>query len=75
MMTDKSEKSWPSFNEELTRKTTEVLARWTDKYESGKITKREYYVLVNALWDVTSGLCDNQLSHLLAAIEKDLRKK
>lgn len=64
---------WPQHVEELGRKTTEVLDRWSRLYNAGKITKREFYILVSGLYDATSGLIPKDLMDLMADIHKDLR--
>lgn len=71
-MSDDS-KEWPSFADELGRKTSEVLAKWTTAYDAGKITIKEYYLVIVSLYDSTSGLMPRELSDLLANIEKELR--
>lgn len=72
-MTDTDD--WPSFAEELGRKTTEQLEKWTAKFEDGKLNRREYFVVVSALYDATSGIIDKSISDLLADIHRDLRAK
>ena len=64
---------WPSFNAELGRKTSEVLDKWTNAYDAGKIALKEYYLIVVSLYDSTSGLVPKDISNLLADIEKELR--
>lgn len=71
-MTDDS-KEWPGFAEELGRKTAEVLAKWTAAYDAGRITIKEYYLVIVSLYDSTSGLMPREVSDLLANIEKELR--
>lgn len=65
---------WPDHHEELGRKTMTVLEQWTERYNAGKITTREFYILVSALYDATSGLMDKEFSALLANIHRDLRR-
>lgn len=74
MMPTKVESDWPEHHEELGRKTMTVLHQWTERYEAGKITLREYYILVSGLYDATSGLMDREFSELLANIHRDLRR-
>lgn len=64
---------WPEHHEELGRKTTAVLERWTKQYDAEKITAREYFILVTGLYDATSGLIDREISKLLADIHEELR--
>lgn len=65
--------NWPSFADELGRKTADVLDRWMTAYESGKISLKELYLIVNAIYDTTSGLAPREISDLLADTEKELR--
>lgn len=64
---------WPGHTQELTRKTSGVLEHWAAKYDANKITLREFYIVVSALYDTTSGLIDRDTSDLLASIHKELR--
>lgn len=64
--------NWPSFAEELGRKTTEILEKRIAQYESGKITKREFFLIVNDLYDATSGLNDRDIILILADLHKEL---
>jgi hypothetical protein len=64
---------WPSHTAELDRKTTDVIERYTSAYDAGTITKREYFILISALYDTTSGLIPKPTSDLLADIHRDLR--
>lgn len=63
---------WPSHNRELTRKATEQLSRFTTMYEGGKISKREYFLIISVLYDTTSGLIEMDVSNLMADIHKGL---
>lgn len=65
---------WLEHNKELSRKTTAVLEDWSKRYDAGKITRREYFILVTGLYDATSGLVERDVSKLLAAIHEELRK-
>ena len=67
--------NWPSLAEELGRKTSAQLEKWTTAYEAGTLSKREYYITVSALYDATSGIIDKAVSNLLADIHRDLRAK
>ncbi|MDE4297176.1 hypothetical protein PXK56_18485 [Phaeobacter gallaeciensis] len=64
---------WPSHTEELTRKTSEQLDKWSKAYDAGKITKREFFIVVTTLYDTTSGLIKKDLSDLIADIHAELR--
>lgn len=65
--------NWPSHTEELGRKITAVIQRWMTAYHAGKITLKEFYLIVNSVYDTTSGLAPREVSTLLADIEKELR--
>lgn len=65
---------WPSHTAELTRKASEQLAKWSEKYDQGKISRREFYIALTVLYDTTSGLIEKELMNLIADIDKDLRK-
>ncbi len=65
---------WPSFSAELTRKTLAQVDLYTKGYDAAKITKREYFILISALYDATSGLLARDASDLLADIHAELRK-
>ncbi len=67
------EDEWPSYAEELGRKMSEVLEKWTKLYDANRITIKEYYLIVTSLYDTTSGLAPRDLSDLLANIEKEIR--
>jgi hypothetical protein len=64
---------WPGHVEELTRKTAQTLDKWSKAYDCKAISKREFYIMVSALYDTTSGLIEKPLSDMLADIHKDLR--
>lgn len=64
---------WPGFADELGRKMSEVLDKWSGAYDRGRITLKEYYLVVVSLYDSTSGLAPREISDLLAHIEKELR--
>lgn len=64
---------WPSHADELTRKTSEQLAKWNGAYSAGAISKREFYITVSALYDATMGLIHRDVSDLMADIHKELR--
>lgn len=64
---------WPSHMEELSRKAADQLDKWTAAYNAKKISKREYFLVINVLYDTTSGIVDDGLSSLLADIHADIR--
>lgn len=64
--------NWPSMAEELHRKIADTLDKRVKQYEAGKITLREFFLIVNDLYDATSGLATKEISDLLADIHKGL---
>lgn len=54
---------WPTHVEELSRKLNDQLKKKMDAHAKGRISDREFYLLVNLMWDLCSGL----------AFEADLR--
>lgn len=64
---------WPSYASELGRKTTEQIEKWSNAYDAGKITKREYFIVISTLYDATIGLNPKDISDLMADIHKELR--
>lgn len=69
-----SKDEWPSFNAELTRKTTEQLQIWTDRYDKGTIKLATMICVISVLYDTTSGMIERDVSNLLADIHRDLMK-
>lgn len=63
---------WPSFSEELTRKTTEQLQIWADSFDKGVIKLSTMIAVVGTLYDTTSGLIDKDVSNLIADVHRDL---
>jgi hypothetical protein len=66
---------WPSLGAELGRKTSEVIDKWMAAYDAGRITLKEFYLIVVSVYDSTSGLAPRDISDLLANIEKELRNE
>lgn len=66
---------WPSFNAELTRKTTDQLQLWTGRYDRGEIPLSVMLSVVSAIYDTTSGMIEKDVSTLLADIHKDLMRE
>lgn len=64
---------WPSFAEELGRKAITTLEKWLLRYDAGKITRRELYVLVDGLHDTCSGLVPRSDLEVLEKIHKGIR--
>lgn len=66
--------TWPSHTDELSRKTLNQLLEWSDKYEKNEITSHEYFLIINVLYDTTSGLVASEVSTLFAHIHTDIVK-
>lgn len=65
---------WPSHTQELTRKTSEQLQIWTERFDKGAINAKTMLCVVATLYDTTSGLIERDLSSLLADIHRDLMR-
>lgn len=63
---------WPSHTAELTRKTTDQLNTWSERYDRGIINLKTFLSVVSALYDTTSGMIATDVSALLANIHRDL---
>lgn len=66
---------WPTFAEELGRKGLSTLKKWSDRYEAGKITARELYIVTDALFDTMSGIAPWSDTDIVAAVHQDLREQ
>lgn len=66
--------NWPTYADELTRKASGTLERWLQRYEAKKITRREMFVLTDALWDTISGLAHEDFLRVLEQLHQELRK-
>jgi len=76
MMTDEFKQQnseWVSFNTELTRKLEQQIERWVKNHTEGKITDRELFVAVSALWDTCAGLVQEGPLRMLEQIHTELR--
>lgn len=73
MSIDPAAAEWPTHVEELSRKLNEQLARKTKAHTEGKISDREFYLLVNCMWDLTAGLVFESDSRTLEAVHAALR--
>jgi hypothetical protein len=64
---------WPTHVEELSRKLNDQLAKKMKAHAEGKIDDRTFYLLVNTMWDLTSGLVFEADSRTLEAVHAALR--
>lgn len=67
--------SWPNFADELGRKSTDVIDRWMKQYEAGHLSLREFFLIVTAVYDTTSGLAPRDISTMMATIHEELRNE
>jgi adenylate kinase len=67
--------NWPSHRDELTTKLSATTEKWVKAHSAGKITDRELYIVVDALWDTCSGMTQEIPLRILERIHKDLRKQ
>ena len=65
--------NWPSFSEEIGRKSLETVERWMAAHNAGKITRRELFILVSGIYDTISGLAPRDVLDTLAAIHTEIR--
>jgi hypothetical protein len=76
MMFEAPEKTdWIEFNEALSRKTMEQFTTAAKRNAAGKITDRELYLIIAALWDTVAGLVDAEVLRILEAAHADLRRQ
>ena len=72
---DTKSEDWVAFNEGLSRKTTETLQTWLDRYDRGVIGLSTMISILSALYDTTSGLIGADISTLIADCHRDLVKE
>jgi len=69
------EKEWLEYSEILGGKIIAQIEKWSVAYEAKKITKREFFIVISALYDATSGIAPEEVRKLLAKIDEELRAK
>ncbi len=74
-MSDIQDSDWATHTEELTRKTAGVLGRWSKLYDAGKLSKREYFIILTVIYDTTSGLIARDLMRLIERLDAELRRE
>lgn len=72
---EETPQEWLTYNQLLTKKTSDALDKYTRLYDAEYINKREYFLLVSVLYDTTIGMIDMEVSDLLAEIHKELTGK
>jgi len=68
----KQDSSWPSHQEELSRKVLEQLQERVFQLDQGEITKRELSLIIDSLYHSITGLVPWEVAELLAKTQKDL---
>lgn len=58
----------PSLQDELDRKAIETAQSIQHRFNQGQLTKAQYDAATNALWYVTAGLVDNDVSAAITAM-------
>jgi len=66
-------KSWPELGEELARKSLDILHDRVWQFQQGKINKDHLRMVVDTLYDATSGLIDWDVSRLIYSVRKECR--
>ena len=70
---------WPSHADELTRKVSETLHDLLWRYENGKLSAKQVYVALGALWDTCAGLIKPDMMDLLnqtrLAMKEEINQK
>lgn len=62
---------WPSHQQELTRKTAEHVAHLANLYQSNSIGVEAWEAALSAIWHVTSGLIDQDVSSLISELHRE----
>lgn len=66
---------YPSFKEEIERKTLEELQRLMFDYEKAKLSRSEAAQCLRTLWNAVSGLIERETMELIARGIKDVETK
>jgi len=70
----KDRDEWPSFTEELDRKSLEQVEKWSKAYDAEKISTREFFIAISAIYDTSSGLASKGVSDLIANVHEEIRR-
>lgn len=65
---------WPTFAEELGRKSLTVVEKWMKAHEAGKITRKELFILVSGVYDTISGLAPKADANVIANVFEEIRR-
>lgn len=65
----------PTIRQELIRKTNEAVVAAIERLKNGAITVREYRATLWALWDMSSGLTDEETRDLIESAMKIAEKE
>lgn len=68
------ERSWPELGEELARKSLELLESRVSAFDRKRITRRELWLVADALSDVTQGLVPKEAWEAIYAVRQSLKK-
>lgn len=66
---------WLDYTAILGGKVVAEIEKWTKAYEAKRISKRELFIVVSALYEATSGIAPEDVRTLMASIHEELRAK
>lgn len=66
--------TWPSFADELGRKSLDVVSKWVNAYERGRISRRELFILVDGVYDAISGLAKREDLDVIEQLHEEIRR-
>lgn len=65
---------WASMREEITRKALQAIQDSSARRDAGQITDRDLWFAIDALFDVTHGLIDPDMSALIYRARQELKE-
>lgn len=65
---------WATMREEITRKALQAIQNANAARDAGRMTDRDLWFVVDALFDVTHGLIDQDMSALIYRARQELRE-
>lgn len=67
---------WSTCSDELSRKALATLETWMTRHDAGEITKRELWLVCDALFDTVSGLANwESCADVIYAVRQSLAIK
>ncbi|MBP2498375.1 hypothetical protein ABID82_005061 [Methylobacterium sp. PvP062] len=69
-----SKSEWPTMREELTRKALQAVQDANAARDAGRMTDRDLWFVIDALFDVTHGLIAEDMSALLYRARQELKE-